>query len=124
MFARMDTSQEVPESVTDLLAALADPQRQRVLRAFLATRCWELAASEIADRCLPLSRPAVSHHLAVMRRSSVLTARREGKNIYYAINRGYITSSLQTFVEFLESCCPEPHAARAATASRQVAHNA
>ena len=104
----MDTSAEVPESIADLLTALADPQRQRVLRAFLEARCWELAATEIADRCRPLSRPAVSHHLAVMQRSSVLTARREGKKIYYAINRGHITSSLQTFVEFLESCCPEP----------------
>ena len=114
----------MPEFVTDLLTALADPQRQRVLRAFLEARPWELATTEIADRCRPLSRPGVSHHLAVMRRSSVLTARREGKMIYCAINRGHIASSLQTSVEFLENCCPGPEIRPAGAPKGEVIHNA
>ena len=115
----MDASPSVPESVTELLTTLADPQRQRVLQAFFEARSWELPASEIASRCRPLSRPAVSHHLAVMRRSSVLTSRKEGKHVYYTINRGFITSSLQSFLEFLDVCCPEPAAGGAGTAARQ-----
>lgn len=105
MFRRMDAT--VPESVTNLLTALADPQRQRILHAFLQAGLWELPASEIAHRCAPLSRPAVSHHLGLMRRTSVLTARRDGKRIYYAVNRDYVAQSLFSFLEFLNRCCPD-----------------
>lgn len=104
----MDAYPPVPESVTNLLTALADRQRQRVLQTFFDARRWELPASEIAERCAPLSRPAVSHHLGIMRRTNVLTARREGRRIFYAINRDYVTQSLQSFQDFLERCCPEP----------------
>lgn len=110
----MDVSSPVPESVTTLLTALADPQRQRILQAFFAAGRWELPATEIADRCRPLSRPAVSHHLGVLRRNGVLTARREGKHIYYAIDRDYTTRSLLSFLEFLDVCCPGDGAGRTA----------
>ena len=104
----MDALPSVPEPVSELLTTLADPQRQRVLQVFFEARSWELGASDIAARCQPLSRPAVSHHLAVMRRSKVLTSRKEGKRVYYTINRDFITRSLQSFLEFLDICCPEP----------------
>ena len=100
----MDAS-PLPDSVTSLLAALGDCQRQRVLSAFLDARSWELPATAIAARCAPLSRPAVSHHLAMMRRTNVLTARRDGKHIYYTINRDYIESALRSFLAFLDTCC-------------------
>ncbi len=119
----MNASPSVPESVSDLLTALADPQRQRVLQVFFEARSWELGASEIASRCQPLSRPAVSHHLAVMRRSKVLTSRKEGKRVYYTINRSFITRSLQSFLEFLDSCCPEPAAGQAGATKREVVND-
>ena len=109
MFRHMDAYPPVPESVTNLLTTLGDQQRQRVLRAFLDARCWELAATEIAERCAPLSRPAVSHHLGVMRRTNVLTSRREGTHIYYTINRAYIEQALKAYLAFLDVCC-EPSA--------------
>ena len=95
----------MPDSITNLLVTLGDGQRQRVLKAFLDARSWELPANAIAERCAPLSRPAVSHHLSVMRRTNVLTARREGKSIYYSINRPYIEQAFQSFLAFLDVCC-------------------
>ena len=106
MFKLMDAYPPVPESVTNLLTALADQQRQRILQAFFDARLWELPASEIAERCAPLSRPAVSHHLGIMRRTNVLTARRDGRRILYTINRDYVTRSLQSFQDYLDRCCP------------------
>ncbi len=120
----MDTSPSVPESVSDLLTALADPQRQRVLQAFFEARSWELPASDIAARCQPLSRPAVSYHLSVMRHSKVLTSRKEGKHVYYTINRDFITRSLESFLEFLDICCPEPDARQAGASKREAMNNA
>ncbi len=100
----MDAYPPVPESVTNLLNTLGDRQRQGVLNAFLAARVWELPVSVIVQHCAPLSRPAVSHHLGVMCRTNVLTQRREGRRIYYALNRAYIEQALQSFLAFLDVC--------------------
>lgn len=94
----------MPESVTNLLATLGDPQRQRVLNAFLAERQWELPVAAIVERCAPLSRPAVSHHLGVMRRTNVLLQRKEGKRVFYELNKEYIQRALRSFSDFLEIC--------------------
>lgn len=102
----MELSPSVPEAVTTLLTALSAPQRQRILGAFFDAGRWELPAMDIAERCRPLSRPAVSHHLGVLRRTGVLTARREGKHVYYAIDRDHTARSLLSFLEFLDVCCP------------------
>jgi DNA-binding transcriptional ArsR family regulator len=104
MFRYMDAYPPVPESVTNLLATLGDQQRQRVLNAFLAERVWELPVGVIVERCAPLSRPAVSHHLGIMRRTNVLIRRREGKHVHYALNREYIEQALHSFLAFLDVC--------------------
>jgi DNA-binding transcriptional ArsR family regulator len=66
----------------EALAALADPVR-RELVALLAR--GELAAGELADR-FPVSRPAVSRHLRVLREAGLVTARAEGKRRLYALD--------------------------------------
>jgi DNA-binding transcriptional ArsR family regulator len=104
MIEHMDAYPPVPESVTNLLATLGDPQRQRVLNAFLAERCWELPVGVIVERCAPLSRPAVSHHLGVMRRTNVLLQRKEGKRVFYELNKEYIQKALRSFIAFLDVC--------------------
>jgi DNA-binding transcriptional ArsR family regulator len=104
MIEHVDAYPPVPESVTNLLAALGDPQRQRVLNAFLAERVWELPVGVIVERCAPLSRPAVSHHLGVMRRTGVLLQRRDGKRVYYELNKEYIQRALRSFIAFLDVC--------------------
>jgi DNA-binding transcriptional ArsR family regulator len=66
----------------EALAALADPVR-RELVALLAH--GEVAAGELADR-FPVSRPAVSRHLRVLREAGLVTARAEGKRRIYALD--------------------------------------
>jgi DNA-binding transcriptional ArsR family regulator len=114
MLKHMDTNSPASQPLTNLLIALGDQQRQRILHTFVDTCSWELPATAIADRCAPLSRPAVSHHLAMMRRANVLTARREGRCIFYAVNRPYIEQALQSFLAFLDSCCAPPPETEAA----------
>jgi DNA-binding transcriptional ArsR family regulator len=66
----------------EALAALADPVR-RELVALLAH--GEVAAGELADR-FPVSRPAVSRHLRVLREAGLVTSRAEGKRRLYALD--------------------------------------
>ena len=60
----------------DVFSAIADPTRRAMLDAL---RAGELGAGEIADR-FPISRPAVSRHLKILRKARVDAQRR-----YYSL---------------------------------------
>jgi len=66
----------------EALAALADPTR-RELVALLAA--GELAAGDLARR-FPVSRPAISRHLRVLREAGLVSARADGKRRLYALD--------------------------------------
>jgi DNA-binding transcriptional ArsR family regulator len=66
----------------EALTALADPVR-RELVALLAR--GEMPAGELAGR-FPVSRPAISRHLRVLREAGLVTARTEGRRRLYALD--------------------------------------
>ena len=61
------------------LRALADPGRQRILEL---VRSEERSAGEIAAQ-LPVTWPAVSQHLRVLKTAGLVSERREGTRRYY-----------------------------------------
>ena len=65
-----------------VFAALADPTRWQVL-ALLAARGEGTATSVAAQ--LPVSRPAVIKHLAVLDRAGLVTHRRAGREVRYRV---------------------------------------
>lgn len=66
-----------------VIAALADPTRRSV---FEALRDGPRTVGEIADR-QPVSRPAVSQHLRVLREARLVRVRPQGTRRVYAIDR-------------------------------------
>ena len=66
----------------DTIAALADPTRRAV---FERLRGGPLAVGEIA-RDLPVSRPAVSQHLRVLKEAGLVTERKEGTRRLYRVD--------------------------------------
>jgi DNA-binding transcriptional ArsR family regulator len=64
------------------LAALADPTRRRV---FERLRAGPKPVGQIA-KGLPVSRPAVSQHLKVLREAGLVSDRAEGASRVYAID--------------------------------------
>lgn len=64
------------------IAALADPTRRAV---FERLRRAEKPVGELA-RGLPVSRPAVSQHLRVLREAGLVRERREGTRHFYSVN--------------------------------------
>jgi DNA-binding transcriptional ArsR family regulator len=64
------------------LDALGDPTRRAVLERLAA---GPRPVGEIADG-LPVSRPAVSQHLRVLREAGLVTVRREGTRRVYAVD--------------------------------------
>lgn len=63
-------------------SALADPTRRAVLDLL---RQGSLPAGRIA-RAFPVSRPAISKHLRVLRRAGLVHERREGRRRIYRLN--------------------------------------
>jgi|SRR6185437_969878 len=63
-------------------AALADPTRRRVLEQL---RCGPRPVGEIAAR-LPVSRPAVSQHLKVLKEAKLVREERRGAQHIYEID--------------------------------------
>jgi DNA-binding transcriptional ArsR family regulator len=66
----------------EALAALADPTRRELL-ALLAG--GERAAGDLAGR-FPVSRPAISRHLRVLREAGLVRSRTRGRQRLYALD--------------------------------------
>lgn len=66
----------------DVFAALADPIRRQILDALLH---GDLDAGAIAAR-FPVSRPAISRHLRILRESGLVVANLEGRRRIYRLH--------------------------------------
>jgi DNA-binding transcriptional ArsR family regulator len=82
----------------DVLRALAEPQRVRILR-LVGGR--ELAAGEIAEH-FDITAQAVSQHLRVLKEADVLAERRVGTRRLYSIR----PEAIDSVREFLEELWP------------------
>jgi ArsR family transcriptional regulator len=63
--------------------ALADDTRQQILVMLLD---GEKCVSDIVD-AFNMSQPTISHHLGVLKQFKLVTNRKEGKLVFYDINR-------------------------------------
>lgn len=72
------------QSSRKLLTALGDEVRQHLILVMIQSGdCTDLRVNDIAEKT-SLSRPAVSHHLQILKDVGILKMRREGtKNFYY-----------------------------------------
>lgn len=77
-----------------VLAALADPTRQSLLQLL---RDKPLSVGELA-RQVPVSRPAVSQHLKILKEAHLIYEQREGTRHYFNLNpRGF--AELRRYVD-------------------------
>lgn len=96
----------------EALTALADPTRRAV---FERLRKGPRAVGEIADG-LPVSRPAVSQHLKVLKEAQLVTAYRDGVRQFYAID----TQGLSALRDYLDSFWDEALSAFKAYAEKDA----
>ena len=92
------------------ITALADPTRRTI---FERLRRGPRPVGELAEE-LPVSRPAVSQHLRVLKEAGLVRARQEGTRHYYSVNgdglaelrayfEGFWDEALAAFKETAES---------------------
>jgi ArsR family transcriptional regulator len=70
------------DASNSVFKALADPTRRAILHLL---RKEEMTAGDLAAR-FDMSKPTLSHHFAVLRDAGLVTSRREGQTIWYALN--------------------------------------
>ena len=68
--------------MADLLKSVADETRLAILTML---QDGEMCVCEIME-ALPVSQPAVSHHLRILRQAGLVTDRRQGKWIFYSLD--------------------------------------
>jgi DNA-binding transcriptional ArsR family regulator len=77
-------------TVDEVLAALADPTRRRLLD--LVADSGETTATAMSGR-LPVSRQALVQHLAVLEAVGLVTSRRVGRERRYAVRSDQLTAT-------------------------------
>jgi DNA-binding transcriptional ArsR family regulator len=68
--------------MNQVFRALADPTRREILRLL---RSGEMSAGELAQH-FDMSKPSMSHHFSQLKQADLVTTRRDGQLIFYALN--------------------------------------
>jgi ArsR family transcriptional regulator len=76
--------------------ALNDGTRREILEIL---RVNPAAAGEIADR-FNISKPSISHHLDILKQAELVTSKKKGQFVMYAINLPALDEVLQWFSLF------------------------
>lgn len=79
----------------DGFKALADPTRRRILELLVQN---ELTAGEIAAQ-FDMTKPSVSHHLAILKSAGLVQDERRGQNIVYNVNMTVFQELMKWFYD-------------------------
>ena len=81
-----------------VFVALGDEHRQRILLTF--EKGERLTVGKIAE-VSTLSRPAVSHHLKILREAGILQAEKEGKEVHLQVNKQLLDEALRSVLDYV-----------------------
>jgi DNA-binding transcriptional ArsR family regulator len=85
--------------VAELFRAFSDTSRVRIVSA-LSTQ--QLNVGTLAQ-LVGISESAVSHHLRSLRQMNLVTAQREGKEVYYSIDDTHIIALFRQGVDHIQN---------------------
>ena len=83
-----------------VFTALGDEHRQRILLTFDAGE--RLNVGQIVA-VSTLSRSTVSHHLKLLKTAGVLESRKEGKEVYFWVNKAFLEESLAAVLAYIKA---------------------
>ena len=87
----------------DALVAIGDETRQLIIMTLLESDCNGIRVGEITEKT-HLSRPAVSHHLKILKEAGMINMRREGTKNYYYID--FKSTTVKPVIEFWQQAEP------------------
>ncbi len=85
--------------ISSIFSIMGDTTRLKIL--WLLCHCEECVINIAA--AMEMSSPAVSHHLRVLKQTGLITSRKEGKEVYYALEKtkqaNFVHSIIDQFVK-------------------------
>lgn len=93
--AEYGTDNETLYRLAELFKVFGDSTRIRILHALSQE---ELCVQEIADK-LSMTQSAISHQLRILKQSSLVRFRREGKTIYYSLADDHVATIMHQGLE-------------------------
>lgn len=97
---RLDSA--LDERALASVAAAAEGTRLRIL--FFLGREGPRCVGDVAQR-FKSSRPAISHHLRVLKSCELVEAERRGQEIFYSVRRDRLVQTLRDLADSFERCC-------------------
>ncbi len=92
------------EKAMRLLDGLRDPNRLEII--FLLGKSKAMNVGDISDLFKSrISRPAVSHHLKVLKDAGIVRSEKIGQEIFYRLDRELIVAGLRRIADEIENCC-------------------
>lgn len=88
----------MPVPLNDVFKAIADPTRREILRLL---RHEEMNAGDVAAQ-FDMTKPTMSHHFSVLKAAGLITSRREGQTIWYALNTTVLEDVLAWTVDLAQ----------------------
>ena len=85
-------------TLAQTFSALSDPNRQKIIDLL---KKHEKSVSEIGQD-LDITMPTLSHHLDILKRADLVSSRREGQQIIYALNFSVLEDITEQIVKFLK----------------------
>lgn len=85
---------------TPIFQALGDVNRQQIIMLLLEHS--SLNVNQITDR-MELSRPAVSHHLKILRQSGLIAFNRNGNEKFYSLSSKEFLTQLKDLILAIEA---------------------
>ncbi len=100
----MDESLFHTEEIIRLLDGVHDPNRIEII--FLLGKSKSMNVNEIAAH-FHISRPAISHHLRVLKDAGIVQSKKIGQEVYYQLDRKLLVTSLRKLADAFEKCCKD-----------------
>ena len=67
--------------------AVSDPTRVRIMKLLIGKEMWQ---------------PSISHHLNILKNAKIVKSRKEGKEVYYSLDRFCISDCCGSFMKDFE----------------------
>ena len=96
----METFPSHWQNMAEILHALGDDTRQRILLLFEPDE--ELTIKSIVD-LFPFSRTATSHHIAVLEKASLLKRRKSGREVHLRLNKEILLEALGNILTYIRT---------------------
>ena len=96
------TASRIDGKMLQAFAAVTEPTRLQIL--FLLGEQRRLCVGDVASH-FRISRPAVSHHLKILKDNGLVSGEKMGQEVYYTVDIAQLVNKLRLLADSLEQCC-------------------